>query len=180
MKKHDEGYALVFVLIVMVVLSIVATTLMTGAMKNLQAQNTSLSQMQAKYKAQGEIEKAVQLICMESRLNSQTQPIPEEVEKILLGGLGPNGQHIPGVIAKIEQPSEAGEWVPQGVDWLDDALTWLEGDESCMLTLVATNSGVRIETEIILRDIVNTAGRPFEVVYNTYTVEYLAEEVLVD
>lgn len=55
-KKHDEGYALVFVLVVMTVLSLISISLMTAALKNLQSQKTSVAQMEAKYEAQGEVE----------------------------------------------------------------------------------------------------------------------------
>ena len=59
MKKHDEGYALVFVLVVVAVLGVIATALLTGALKNLQAQNASIERMQDKYVAEGIIEIAL-------------------------------------------------------------------------------------------------------------------------
>ena len=57
MKKHDEGYALVLVLVVMLVLCLVATSVLTIALNNLKKQETSVARMKAKYEAQGKIEK---------------------------------------------------------------------------------------------------------------------------
>ena len=58
-KKHDEGYALIFVLVVMVVLSLISISLMTAALRNLQNQQAAVVQMEAKYEAQGKVEKVV-------------------------------------------------------------------------------------------------------------------------
>ncbi len=58
-KKHEEGYALVFVLVVMIVLCTVALSLMGIALRNMHAQTSSIERMQDKYKAQGEIEVVV-------------------------------------------------------------------------------------------------------------------------
>lgn len=57
MKKRDEGYALPFVLVVMVVLCLVAVSVMSFALRNLKSQQVSVQRMQDQYAAQGEIEK---------------------------------------------------------------------------------------------------------------------------
>lgn len=59
MKKHDEGYALVLVLVVLAVLSLVVASVLSVSLKNLQSQQSSIERMQDKYMAQGEIEKVV-------------------------------------------------------------------------------------------------------------------------
>ena len=59
MKKHNEGYALVLVLVVITVLSLVAMAMMAASLKNLQNQQKSIDRMEAKYAAQGEIEKVI-------------------------------------------------------------------------------------------------------------------------
>lgn len=59
MKKHDEGYALVLVLVVITVLCLVAMAMMAASLKNLTNQQSSIERMQAKYQAQGEIEKVI-------------------------------------------------------------------------------------------------------------------------
>ena len=59
MKKHNEGYTLPFVMVVLVVVSMVAVTIMTDAMQTLRTQERIIAQMQAQYEAQGEIEKII-------------------------------------------------------------------------------------------------------------------------
>lgn len=68
MKKHDEGYALVLVLVVIVVLGLIAGTLMSFSLSNLQSQTASIERMKAKYEAAGEIEKAVALLSQGEKL----------------------------------------------------------------------------------------------------------------
>lgn len=59
MKKHNGGYTLPLVMVVLLVLAIVAVTIMTTSLKNMQRQQGFIEQMQAQYAAQGEIEKIV-------------------------------------------------------------------------------------------------------------------------
>lgn len=59
MKKHNEGYALVLVLVVLTVLGLVAAFILSFSLKNLQNQQASVEQMQDRYAAEGEIEKVI-------------------------------------------------------------------------------------------------------------------------
>ena len=59
MRKNDDGYVLPFVLVVMIVLTIISTSLMTAALRNLQSQQKFTERMVDKYAAEGEIEKVV-------------------------------------------------------------------------------------------------------------------------
>lgn len=59
MKKHDEGYVLVYVTVVLLVFCLVAATILTGAHNNLQNQQRTIAQMQDQYAAAGEIEKVM-------------------------------------------------------------------------------------------------------------------------
>ena len=59
MKKHDEGYVLAFVMVVITVLCLIAVLLMPLSLRNLEAQNDSIRRMQDKYAAQGVIETVV-------------------------------------------------------------------------------------------------------------------------
>ena len=56
MKKHDEGYVLVYVTVVLILFSLIGSMILTSAMKNLNAQQAAITQMQDKYAAQGYIE----------------------------------------------------------------------------------------------------------------------------
>ena len=59
MKKHNEGYSLVLVLVVLVLMSLVASFILSVSLKNLQSQTAAVSRMEDKYTAAGEIEKIV-------------------------------------------------------------------------------------------------------------------------
>lgn len=62
MKKRDEGYALAFVLVVVVVICLVAVSMMTVSLRNLEAQTASVERMKDKYEAQGIVEQIVSSI----------------------------------------------------------------------------------------------------------------------
>ena len=57
MRKHNEGYTLVLVMVVLTVLSLLATVILTASQRNLDAHKNGIAYMQNKYLAQGEIEK---------------------------------------------------------------------------------------------------------------------------
>lgn len=59
MRKHNEGYALVLVLVVFVVLALLATAILSASVRNLQDQVESVGYIRDKYQAQGEIEKVL-------------------------------------------------------------------------------------------------------------------------
>lgn len=59
MKKHNEGYVLPFVLVVLVVVCLVAVSLLSASLTNLNRQQASIDRMEAKYEAQGELEKTI-------------------------------------------------------------------------------------------------------------------------
>lgn len=58
-NKHNEGYTLPLVMVVLLVLAIVAVTIMTTSLKNMLRQQSFIEQMQAQYDAQGKIEMVV-------------------------------------------------------------------------------------------------------------------------
>jgi type II secretory pathway component PulJ len=56
MKKHNDGYALPFVLVVMVVVCLIAVSVMSFSLRCLQSQQASIARMTDKYKAMGRLE----------------------------------------------------------------------------------------------------------------------------
>lgn len=62
MKKHDEGYVLVYVTVVLLVFCLVATTILTGALNNLRNQQNAIAKMEDQYAAAGEIEKVIAVL----------------------------------------------------------------------------------------------------------------------
>lgn len=71
LRKDNGGYALVYVLIVVLVLCAVAVSVCTAALKNYQAQERSIRQTQQLYQAEGEIEKFVALAEAVSNVSSR-------------------------------------------------------------------------------------------------------------
>lgn len=59
MKKHDEGYVLAYVTVVLTLFCLIATMILTSAMKNLNAQQDDIAHMKDQYEAAGMIEKVV-------------------------------------------------------------------------------------------------------------------------
>lgn len=59
MFKRNDGYALSYVLVVLLVLGIIAAAVMAPPLRNLQQQQASIQRMQEKYAAQGMIEQVV-------------------------------------------------------------------------------------------------------------------------
>ncbi len=59
MKKHDEGYVLAYVTVVLLIFCLVATAILTGALRNLQSQQAANERMKHQYIAAGELEKVV-------------------------------------------------------------------------------------------------------------------------
>ena len=74
MKKHNEGYALPFVLVVSIVMSLIAITVMGFAEDNLVAQKKSIQRMEAKYQATGILE---QVIAVAESAAGGTVKVPE-------------------------------------------------------------------------------------------------------
>lgn len=56
MLKRKDGYVLVYVLLVVILLGIFALTISSTALRNLKSQQNSINQMQAQYEAEGQIE----------------------------------------------------------------------------------------------------------------------------
>ena len=87
-RKETGGYALAYVLIVILVLCAIAMTICTIALRNYQGQVRAVAQTQQLYQAEGEIEKFVALAEDVSALNeSQLADYATYVESL---GADPN------------------------------------------------------------------------------------------
>lgn len=181
--KDNGGYALVYVLIVVLVLCAVAVSVCTAALKNYQAQERSIRQTRQLYQAEGEIEKFVALAedvhLLEVSAEHDTKEAAEEEakEKYLA--------HLSAVKEKVSRCSFE----------LDTAKT---GSECCIFTLTCENDAVRIETKLkmelkyevkkIEKQVPQPDGTTKEVIkytakvskaahsYSTYTITHLTAE----
>lgn len=87
MRKYNEGYALPFAVVVMLVLCLVAVSILTFSLQNLQNQQNSIERMQDKYEAQGEVEKKIANVeSIGSTSYSNLQEAKNAIEDILGDG----------------------------------------------------------------------------------------------
>lgn len=117
--KGNGGYALIYVLIVVLVLCAVAVSVCTAALKNYQAQEESIRQTRQLYQAEGEIEKFVALA--------------EDV-------------HLLEFSAECDSEDDAKNAARD--DYVGRLRTLDSGINSCTFTLTYANDAVRIETKI--------------------------------
>ena len=75
MRKHNEGYTLVLVMVVVMVLYALTTVILTAAERNLEAHKHGVQYMQNKYLAQGEIEKV--LGYLEAHIGESNVQLPD-------------------------------------------------------------------------------------------------------
>lgn len=133
--KDNGGYALVYVLIVVLVLCAVAVSVCTAALKNYQAQEESVRQTRQLYQAEGEIEKFValaedvHLLTDSAEYDSQDEAKKAAKEAYLT--------YLQGLHSKVSGCTYA---PPDATD---------TDSNSCTFTLTCEkNAAVRIETKI--------------------------------
>lgn len=90
MRKRNEGYALPFVLVVMVVLCAISVAILSGSLRNLKSQQATTERMQDQYAAQGQIERIVATlesrktvsvdVLKEAGIDEQNVEIPASLE----------------------------------------------------------------------------------------------------
>lgn len=128
--KDNGGYALVYVLIVVLVLCAVAVSVCTAALKNYQAQERSIRQTRQLYQAEGEIEKFVALAEDVHLLEYSTKrDTKEAAEKAAMDAY----------VARLSTLVDG--CTPTSVDTDKDV-------KFCTFTLTYKNDAVRIETKI--------------------------------
>lgn len=128
--KDNGGYALIYVLIVVLVLCAVAVSVCTAALKNYQAQERSIRQTRQLYQAEGEIEKFVALAEDVHLLEYSTKrDTKEAAEKAAMDAY----------VARLSTLVDG--CTPTSVDTDKDV-------KFCTFTLTYKNDAVRIETKI--------------------------------
>lgn len=137
LRTDTGGYALIYVLIVVLVLCAVAVTICTAALENYQAQEDSVRQTQQLYQAEGEIEKFVALAEDVSDVSSLTVSGPYGSED---AAKGKAKEAYENYLTELAKPQASGY-----------TLT-LDPDNSfknpCKFTLTYKNDTVCIKTEI--------------------------------
>lgn len=132
--KDNGGYALAYVLIVVLVLCAVAVSVCTAALKNYQAQERSIRQTQQLYQAEGEIEKFVALAEEVSSLTDSAECDSESEAKDKA-----KAAYETYLKSLVNPPTSGYTLTPDTPD---------TGSDSYTFTLTYANDAVRIETKI--------------------------------
>lgn len=135
--KDNGGYALIYVLIVVLVLCAVAVSVCTAALKNYQAQERSIRQTQQLYQAEGEIEKFVALAEEVSSLTDSAECDLESEAKDKAKAAYET------YLKSLVNPPTSGYTLT-----LDSGDTGDSVSSSCKFTLTYKNAAVCIETKI--------------------------------
>ena len=145
--KDNGGYALAYVLIVVLVLCAVAVSVCTAALKNYQAQERSLRQTQQLYQAEGEIEKFVALAEAVSNVSSLTVSGTYVSENAATEDAAT--ENAVKNKAKDEAKTKYEEYLKSLASGYTLTLDTSHSDrESCKFTLTYKNDTVCIKTEI--------------------------------
>lgn len=135
--KDNGGYALIYVLIVVLVLCAVAVSVCTAALKNYQAQERSIRQTQQLYQAEGEIEKFVALAEEVSSLTDSAECDSESEAKDKA-----KAAYETYLKSLVNPPTSGYTLTPDTPD---------TGSDSYTFTLTYANAAVRIETKIKMK-----------------------------
>lgn len=188
--KDIGGYALIYVLIVVLVLCAVAVSVCTAALKNYQAQERSIRQTQQLYQAEGEIEKFVALAEAVSNVSSRltvsgTTYVSEDAatedavkNKAKDAAKKKYEEYLADLVTDLVSSLASGYTL---------TLDTIHSDrESCKFTLTYKNDTVCIKTEISMALIYDVEMTKTEEVitytakvskathsYNTYTITHL-------
>lgn len=181
LRTDTGGYALIYVLIVVLVLCAVAVSVCTAALKNYQAQERSIRQTRQLYQAEGEIEKFVALAEDVSSLQDSAEYDSEDDAKA--EAKAAYVEHLKTLAGGCTLP-------PDGTD---------TDVEFCTFTLIRANDAVRIETKIRMdlecpttphrkepiklpdgttQEVIKYTARVSKAThhYNTYTITHLTAE----
>lgn len=183
--KDNGGYALAYVLIVVLVLCAVAVSVCTAALKNYQAQERSIRQTQQLYQAEGEIEKFVALAEEVSSLTDSAECDSESEAKDKA-----KAAYETYLKSLVNPPTSGYTLTPDTPD---------TGSDSYTFTLTYANDAVRIETKIRMdlecpatphlkssitlpdgttQDVIKYTAKVSKAThsYNTYTITHLTAE----
>lgn len=142
LRTDTGGYALVYVLIVVLVLCAVAVIICTAALENYQAQEESVRQTQQLYQAEGEIEKFVALAEDVSSLTVSGTYVAEDADtEDAAKGKAKDAakKAYEDYLTELVKPPDSGFLPPDFVN---------SDNSSCKFTLTYKNDTVCIKTEI--------------------------------
>lgn len=185
--KDNGGYALIYVLIVVLVLCAVAVSVCTAALKNYQAQERSIRQTQQLYQAEGEIEKFVALaekvtVSAESDTENKAEAAAKAayVERLkTLVGVHPDGTDADVKYCTFElDPAEAGN-----LDTSSCKFTFTYKNDTACIKIVteismALTYDVEPTTDGTTKEVIKYTARVIKAThsYITYTITHSTAE----
>lgn len=165
LRTDTGGYALIYVLIVVLVLCAVAVTICTAALENYQAQEESVRQTRQLYQAEGEIEKFVALAEDVSSLTVSGTYVAEDADtEDAAKGKAKDAAKIAykDYLTELVKPPDSGYTLTLDPD--------NSGKSPCKFTLAYKNDTVCIKTEISMALSYNVTP-PDGTSETTYTAE---------
>ena len=164
LRTDTGGFALIYVLIVVLVLCAVAVTICTAALENYQAQEESVRQTRQLYQAEGEIEKFVALAEDVSSLTVSGTYVAEDADtKDAAKDKAKDAakKAYEDYLTELVKPPDSGFLPPDFVN---------SDNSSCEFTLAYKNDTVCIKTEISMALTYNVTP-PDGTSETTYTAE---------
>lgn len=146
MKKHDEGYVMILVVVVILVLSIVSAGLMSLGVTNMKSQAASVARMTDKYSAQGEIEKIVAVLSANATI--QYNPVGTVAED-------GTGEETEDNTVDTEQEKEmkkaaVADWIKTAADVSEATVEINEDQYSCTISLIRTSESGKTQIDCVL------------------------------
>lgn len=170
MKKHDEGYTIPLVLVVMVIMILVASLVLANSLQTAQNQQEAILQMKDKYAAEGKIEILVAQLMNSNGFadlvaESENKAVKAVVESICDG------------IYETENTTKFIKSMPAAED--EFKLTTAESSDisefEYRFIVTSQYGNVKIETQILYKGKIAQSGTKFsitpsELTYETYQI----------
>lgn len=132
--KKDDGYVLIYVLIVFTILSFVAVSICTMALKNLQAQKADVARMEARYEAEGYLQQFVAELGR-SASNGAEMPALESLKQQIESQITPSEDCV--TIENIQWDTEDGVEFGEGDNEVSVSVKALQdGDPMVQISVV--------------------------------------------
>ena len=159
MKKHNEGYVLPLVLVVMIIMALIVVGVMSVSLRNLQTQKADIERMKDQYAAQGEIERAI------AEINKEL--IADAVSNSSISAEGTRDNVTTAIQKAVEQVRSA-EVI--SVTWDTEA----EENSTCVVDLQANAGEIQITCKVKYQDVVvvdsGVKVNPVEPTYLAYEI----------
>lgn len=155
-KRYDDGYVLVYVVVVIVILSILVPAACANSLRNLKAQQASVERMQQLYEAEGQIERFVAEIengamnLKEEKERGNTSDAKKAIEKAFVGTKSTenteNTENSTDTV--LDQAVSVSGITKENRNWSEnDSLSW----PCYKISAVSKTGNIQIETKLTVK-----------------------------